>query len=94
MKKRVWNGLVWILKLGLFCGYFYILFTNLVCGFSCGKSLDRWGAIKVLGISLFLSIGFPGMIWYQYGQIRKLRKMLEKYEDFTEENSENKKYRG
>ena len=39
MKEKVKKVLVWIFEFVLFCGYFYVLFVNLVCGFGYGLSL-------------------------------------------------------
>ena len=51
MKKKVQKVLVCIFEMGLFCGYFYILFVNLVCGFSYGGGIEtRVQAIKILSI--------------------------------------------
>ena len=40
MKKKVQKVLVCIFEMSLFCGYFYILFVNLVCGFSYGGGIE------------------------------------------------------
>lgn len=54
MKKKVQKVLVCIFEMGLFCGYFYILFVNLVCGFSYGGGIEtRVQAIKILSISFY-----------------------------------------
>lgn len=36
MEKKIQRILIWIFELSLFCGYFYILFVNLVCGLGYG----------------------------------------------------------
>ena len=38
MKEKVKKVLVWIFEFVLFCGYFYVLFVNLVCGFGYGTT--------------------------------------------------------
>ena len=38
MEKKIQRILIWIFELSLFCGYFYILFVNLVCGLGYGTS--------------------------------------------------------
>ncbi|WP_283684807.1 hypothetical protein [Parablautia sp. Marseille-Q6255] len=76
MKQKIVNILKWILELSLFCGYFYILFVNLVCGFSYGGVDSKSQAIKIFLISLFLATALPGVIWYQHHRIRKLEKIL------------------
>ena len=48
MKKKIQRILIWIFELSLFCGYFYILFVNLVCGFGYGGISSRGQAIKIL----------------------------------------------
>ena len=56
MKEKVKKVLVWIFEFVLFCGYFYVLFVNLVCGFSYGGGIEtRVQAIKILSISFLLS---------------------------------------
>ena len=82
MKKKVQKVLVCIFEMGLFCGYFYVLFVNLVCGFSYGGGIEtRVQAIKILSISFLLSAALPGLIWYQYRRILKLEKMLDDMHD-------------
>lgn len=82
MKKKIQRILIWIFELSLFCGYFYILFVNLVCGFSYGGGIEtRVQAIKILSISFLLSAALPGLIWYQYRRILKLEKMLDDMHD-------------
>ena len=41
MKEKVKKVLVWIFEFVLFCGYFYVLFVNLVCGFGYGGISSR-----------------------------------------------------
>ena len=43
MKEKVKKVLVWIFEFVLFCGYFYVLFVNLVCGFGYGGISSRTG---------------------------------------------------
>ena len=66
MKEKVKKVLVWIFEFVLFCGYFYVLFVNLVCGFGYGGISSRGQAIKILCASFFLAVGLPGLIWYQH----------------------------
>lgn len=77
MKKKVVKVLVWIFQLSLFCGYFYILFVNLVCGLSYGGITSRGQAIKILIVSFVLAVTLPGLIWYQHRRILKLEKRLD-----------------
>lgn len=60
----------------LFCGYFYVLFVNLVCGFGYGGISSRGHAIKILCASFFLAVGLPGLIWYQHRRLMKLENLL------------------
>ena len=60
----------------LFCGYFYVLFVNLVCGFGYGGISSRGQAIKILCASFFLAVGLPGLIWYQHRRLMKLENLL------------------
>ena len=57
MKEKVKKVLVWIFEFVLFCGYFYVLFVNLVCGFGYGGISSRGQAIKILCASFFLAAG-------------------------------------
>ena len=68
--------LVWIFEFVLFCGYFYVLFVNLVCGFGYGGISSRGQAIKILCASFFLAAGLPGLIWYQHRRLMKLENLL------------------
>ena len=81
MKKKIQRILIWIFELSLFCGYFYILFVNLVCGFGYGGISSRGQAIKILCASFFLAVGLPGLIWYQHRRIMKLEKLLDEIYD-------------
>ena len=56
MKEKVKKVLVWIFEFVLFCGYFYVLFVNLVCGFGYGGISSRGQAIKILCASFFLAV--------------------------------------
>ena len=76
MKEKVKKVLVWIFEFVLFCGYFYVLFVNLVCGFGYGGISSRGQAIKILCASFFLAVGLPGLIWYQYRRLMKLENLL------------------
>lgn len=72
MGKRVQRCFIIAFRMGLFCGYFYILFINLACGFSIGGINSKWEAIKILAMAFALAVGFPGIIWYQQYKIEKL----------------------
>lgn len=85
MKKKVQKILEYIFELSLFCGYFYILFVNLVCGFSYGSGIESGGqAIKILSVAFLLSAALPGIIWYQHRRIIKLEKLLDDVYDIFE----------
>ena len=81
MKKKIQRLLIWIFELSLFCGYFYILFVNLVCGFGYGGISSRGQAIKILIVSFILAVALPGLIWYQHRRIMKLEKLLDEIYD-------------
>ena len=63
--------------ISFFCGYFYILFVNLVCGFSSNGIETRWDAFKILLVAFIISAGLPGIICYQHHKIFKLEEQLE-----------------
>ena len=77
MGKRVIKFLKLIFRISLFCGYFYVLFVNLVCGFAMSGIETRWDALKVLVCAFLMAAGLPGVIWYQHHRIEKLEKKLE-----------------
>lgn len=77
MGKRVMIFLKLIFRISLFCGYFYVLFVNLVCGFAMSGIETRWDALKVLVCAFLMAAGLPGVIWYQHHRIEKLEKKLE-----------------
>ena len=81
MKKKIQRILIWIFELSLFCGYFYILFVNLVCGLGYGGIISRGQAIKILIVSFILAVALPGLIWYQHRRIMKLEKLLDEIYD-------------
>ena len=81
MKKKIQRILIWIFELSLFCGYFYILFVNLVCGFGYGGISSRVQAIKILIVSFILAVALPGLIWYQHRRIMKLEKLVDEIYD-------------
>lgn len=81
MKKKIQRILIWIFELSLFCGYFYILFVNLVCGLGYGEIGSRGQAIKILIVSFILAVALPGLIWYQHRRIMKLEKLLDEIYD-------------
>lgn len=81
MKKKIQRILIWIFELSLFCGYFYILFVNLVCGLGYGGIGSRGQAIKILIVSFILAVALPGLIWYQHRRIMKLEKLLDEIYD-------------
>ena len=76
MKKKIQRILIWIFELSLFCGYFYILFVNLVCGLDYGGISSRGQAIKILIVSFILAVALPGLIWYQHRRLMKLENLL------------------
>lgn len=61
MKKKIQRILIWIFELSLFCGYFYILFVNLVCGLGYGGISSRGQAIKNLNSFIYLGCGTSGI---------------------------------
>lgn len=81
MKKKIQRILIWIFELSLFCGYFYILFVNLVCGLGYGGISSRAQAIKILIVSFILAVALPGLIWYQHRRIMKLEKLVDEIYD-------------
>lgn len=81
MKKKIQRILIWIFELSLFCGYFYILFVNLVCGLGYGGISSRGQAIKILIVLFILAVALPGLIWYQHRRIMKLEKLLDEIYD-------------
>ena len=81
MKKKIQRILIWIFELSLFCGYFYILFVNLVCGLDYGGIRSRGQAIKILIVSFILAVALPGLIWYQHRRIMKLEKLVDEIYD-------------
>ena len=81
MKKKIQRILIWSFELSLFCGYFYILFVNLVCGLDYGGIRSRGQAIKILIVSFILAVALPGLIWYQHRRIMKLEKLLDEIYD-------------
>lgn len=81
MKKKIQRILIWIFELSLFCGYFYILFVNLVCGLGYGGISSGGQAIKILIVSFILAVALPGLIWYQHRRIMKLEKLLDEIYD-------------
>lgn len=81
MKKKIQRILIWIFELSLFCGYFYILFVNLVCELGYGGISSRGQAIKILIVSFILAVALPGLIWYQHRRIMKLEKLLDEIYD-------------
>ena len=76
MKEKVKKVLVWIFELVLFCGYFYVLFVNLVCGLGYGGISSRGQAIKILIVSFILAVALPGLLSYQHRRIMKLENLL------------------
>ncbi len=88
MKRRIIRLLRNLFRLSLFCGYFYVLFVNLVCGFSAGGAETRLEAAVIFVCASAIAAGFPGMIWYQSNYIKKLEKALEEAENFQEHLAE------
>ena len=89
MKKKIQRILIWIFELSLFCGYFYILFVNLVCGFGYGGISSRGQAIKILIVSFILAVALPGLIWYQHRRIMKLEKLVDEIYDIFDSSHRN-----
>ena len=83
MKKKLKKVLIWFFELSLFCGYFFILFVNLVCGFGYGGIESRGQAIKILAVAFLLAAGLPGLIWYQHRRIMKLEKLMDEVFDIV-----------
>ena len=77
MRKVLRKILSAIGYVSFFCGYFYILFVNLDCGFSLSGIETRWDALKILLVAFILSAGLPGIICYQHHKIYKLEEQLE-----------------
>ena len=77
MGEKIKRYLVLFIRLSLFCGYFYVLFINLVYGFSMSGVEDGWDAVKVLVTAFVMAVGLPGLIWYQYQRIEKLEEINE-----------------
>lgn len=77
MKKKIQKILAWIFELVLFCGYFYVLFVNLVCGFGTGGITGTGQIIKIVSASFVMAAGLPGVIWYQHRRILKMEKLLD-----------------
>ena len=82
MKIKIGKLLRWIIELSLCCGYFYVLFINLVCGFCAGGIRGKEDFMKILAVSFLLAAGLPGIVWYQHGRIRKLKKKLERKQQY------------
>ena len=72
MRKVLRKVLSAIGYVSFFCGYFYILFVNLVSGIE-----TRWDALKILLVAFILSAGLPGIICCQHHKIYKLEEQLE-----------------
>lgn len=77
MRKVLRKVLAAIGCVSFFCGYFYILFVNLVCGLSLSGIETRWDILKILIVAFILSAGLPGIICYQHHKIYKLEEQLE-----------------
>lgn len=77
MKKKIQKILAWIFELTLFCGYFYVLFVNLICGFGIGGITGTGQIIKIVSASFIMAAGLPGVIWYQHRRILKMEKLLD-----------------
>lgn len=82
MGIKMWKILKGMFSTALFCGYFYVLFVSLVCGFSMSGIESRWDALKVLVCAFLMAAGLPGVIWYQHHRIEKLEKELEELQHF------------
>lgn len=77
MSQRWKKILKIIIRICLFLGYFYILFVNLVYGFSMSGIETRGDSLKVLVCAFLIAAGLPGIIWYQQHRIEKLEKKIE-----------------
>ena len=74
-ERKVKKVLVWIFEFVLFCGYFYVLFVNLVCGFGYGEKMQRTGNKDFMCFVLPCS-GTSRLIWYQHRRLMKLENLL------------------
>ena len=77
MRKALRKFFSVIVYISFFCGYFYILFVNLVYGFSSNGIETRWDTFKILLVAFIISAGLPGVICYQHHKIFKLEEQLE-----------------
>ena len=82
MGIKMWKILKGMFSTALFSGYFYVLFVNLVCGFSMSGIESRWDVLKVLVCAFLMAAGLPGVIWYQHHRIETLAKELEELQHF------------
>ena len=85
MYKKLKNLLSALGYIGFFCGYFYILFFNLVGGIE-----TRWDALKILLLSFIIATGFPGIICYQHHRIYKLEEELDNLYDSSQKRQTKK----
>ena len=90
MYKKHKNLLSALGYIGFFCGYFYILFFNLVGGFSMNGMETRWDALKILLLSFIIAAGFPGIICYQHHRIYKLEEELDDLYDSSQKKQTKK----
>lgn len=90
MYKKLKNLLSALGYIGFFCGYFYILFFNLVGGFSMNGMETRWDALKILLLSFIIAAGFPGIICYQHHRIYKLEEELDDLYDRSQKKQTQK----
>ena len=90
MYKKLKNLLSALGYIGFFCGYFYILFFNLVGGFAMNGMETQWEALKILLLSFIIAAGFPGIICYQHHRIYKLEKELDDLYDSSQKKQTKK----
>lgn len=88
MHKKLRKLLSALGYIGFFCGYFYILFCNLVGGFSMSGIETRWDTLKILLLSFIIAAGFPGVICYQHHRIYKLEEELDALHDSSQKSQE------
>lgn len=50
MGNKMRKCLKWMFCTALFCGYFYVLFVNLVCGFSMSGLVDYYRQFNTIGL--------------------------------------------
>ena len=79
--------------IGFFCGYFYILFFNLVGGFSMNGMETRWDALKILLLSFIIATGFPGNNLLSASQDLQMEEELDDLYDSSQKEAKPKRIR-